>query len=156
MTWNPKQPRVAAGSAGGGRWGSAGPARNAQAAKAQQNPKAQKQYTEILSAKPDQRADYAKGLSTDDLKALTQILYSSRTSDPDVVHARLAVAAEMGKRGLDIKQYGALGGGLPPAKTAALKKVAAQQVAKKAAPKRLAAPATPAPSSLRAPGSKAI
>jgi hypothetical protein len=139
VSFNPSEPRVPAGVTAGGQWGTPtkakkkttaarskaaaakpGTARNAAAAKVQQNPQAQKLYGQLLQAPPGQRAAYVKGLSTDDLKLLTQIVYSSRTSDPNVVNARIAVANEMTRRGVDIKQYGALGGGLPAARVAVL------------------------------------
>lgn len=117
-----------------------GTARNAAAAKVQQNPKAQDLYGKLLQAPPGQRGAYAKGLSSDDLKLLTQMVYSSRTSDPTVVAARMAVAGEMSRRGLDIKQYGALGGGLPAGRAATLQKVVARKVATKTAPRPAARP----------------
>jgi hypothetical protein len=169
VSFNPSEPRVPAGVAAGGQWGTPtkakkktttargsskaaakpGPARNAAAAKVQQNPQAQKLYDQLLQAPPGQRAAYVKGLSTDDLKLLTQIVYSSRTSDPNVVNARIAVANEMTRRGVDIKQYGALGGGLPAARVAVLRKVAAARVTTRAVPRpAAAAPSTPSSSPL--------
>lgn len=111
-----------------------GTARNAAAAKVQADPKAQQLYGQLMQA--GQHGAYARGLSTDDLKLLTQMVYSSRTSDPSVVAARMAVANEMARRGLDVKQFGALGGGLPAGRVNTLqKKVAARKVAPRAAAK---------------------
>jgi hypothetical protein len=73
-------------------------------------------YNSILGMAPGARSGAMQKMSDEDLKKATQILYSSKTSDPNVVAARLAVASEMSKRGFDIKHYGALGGGLAAAK----------------------------------------
>lgn len=84
------------------------------------------------SSSPRDRAKYLQGLSDSDLELLTQAVYGTRTSDPKVVAARVAVANEMGKRGLDVKKYGALGGG-PSAPHAA---PGGKQAPRKAAPTR--------------------
>lgn len=112
MSWNPSQKRVPKGQAGGGRFG-AGPPRNAAAAKAQQNKQAQQHMTQIMgmAGNRSQQGVMVKGLPDADLENLTAILYSFPSSDPQVVAARIAVANEMARRGIDIKKYGALGGG---------------------------------------------
>jgi hypothetical protein len=160
MSFNPKEARVAKGSPGGGRWGggSSGSAanapRNAAAAKVQKNPKAAPLFDKATGLAPKDRAKYMQGLSDADLELLTEALYSARTSDPTIVQARIAVANEMGRRGLDIKKYGALGGGKPaPRKvTPAQHKVIAHAQARKAA---AAAPAAAKPA-VGGPGRKAI
>lgn len=165
MSFNPKEARVPKGSAGGGRWGggssgsTANAPRNAAAAKVQKNPKAAPLFDKATGLAPKDRAKYMQGLSDADLELLTEALYSARTSDPTIVQSRIAVANEMGKRGLDIKKYGALGGGrstssgrrVSPAQHAAIAHVQARQVtAAKPAP---TAAAAPKPSG---PGRKAI
>ena len=136
MSFNPSEPRVPAGSPGGGRWGGGGSGgkanapRNAAAGKAQANPKAAQMYDKLNGSKSaDERAKYLQGLSDEDLELLTQAVYGTRTSDPKVVQARLAVAREMGKRGIDIKKYGALGGGSPSKAAPARKVTPAQRAA---------------------------
>lgn len=117
MSFNPSEPRVPKGSAGGGRWGGgssgskANAPRDAAAAKVQANPKAAPLFNKAVGSSPKDRAKYMQGLSDADLELLTEALYSARTSDPTIVQARIAVANEMAKRGLDIRKYGALGGG---------------------------------------------
>lgn len=171
--WNPSQQRAPAGSAGGGRFapggGSAssksstkspkktagpkakpwGTARNAEAAKAQANPQAQKMFTDVTNLPPNQRGAYVKGLSDAQLQQLTAIAYSSATSDPSIVNARIWVANEMSRRGMDVKKYGALGGGASvrsKAPSAAAKKAAVVKSAKKATPAKVAPKAAAKPS----------
>jgi hypothetical protein len=149
VSFNPSEPRVPKGSAGGGRWGGGGSGskanapRDAAAAKVQKNPKAAPLFNKAVSASPKDRAKYMQGLSDADLELLTEALYSARTSDPTIVQSRIAVANEMAKRGLDIKKYGALGGGptLPGRRLSP-----AQHRAVATARARAAAPASAAPS----------
>lgn len=136
-----------------------GAARDAAAAKIQQDPAAQKMYEQLMGMQGTARAAYVKKLPPDQLEKLTAIVYSSHTSDPAVVQARIAVANEMTKRGLDIKKFGALGGGMTTSKASpatAAKKTAVQWAAKKAAPKAAApSPAAKAAVTARA-GSQVI
>lgn len=108
MTFDPSQPRVPAGGPGGGRWGAP---RNAKAADAQKDKTANKTADRILSMNTSERGALIKTLPDDQLKSLTAFLYASPTSDPDIVKARIAVANEMSRRGFDVKDFGALGGG---------------------------------------------
>jgi len=131
VTFNPKEIRVPKGQPGGGRWGSP---RNSSAAKAQGNSKAMKSADDFAKLPANKRTAYLKGLSDADLEALTEVVYSHRTSDPAVVAMRITVANEMTKRGLDIKKFGALGGGLAVGRKSAPVSVhIARTVAKKAA-----------------------
>jgi 2'-5' RNA ligase len=108
--------RQPAGQRNGGQF-APGPARDAAAAKVQADPAAQDLYSSIMGTAPGARSGAVQKLSDADLKKATQVLYSSRTSDPNVVASRMAVANEMTKRGFDIKHYGALGGGLAAVKS---------------------------------------
>jgi hypothetical protein len=103
-------------------------------------------YDKLHSSKtPADRSKYLQGLSDDDLELLTEAVYGTRTSDPDVVQARIAVAHEMGKRGLDIKKYGALGGGptLTPRKLSPMQHAAVTRARAQASAKPTAPPASP-------------
>jgi hypothetical protein len=108
VTFDPSQPRVPSGGPGGGRWGAP---RNAKAADAQKNTTARKSADQVLNMNTSERGALIKKLPDDQLKSLTAFLYASPTSDPDIVKARIAVANEMARRGFDVKDYGALGGG---------------------------------------------
>jgi hypothetical protein len=109
VTFDPsKHPRVPAGGPGGGRWGAA---RDSKAADAQKNTTARKSADQIVGMNTSERGTLLKKMPDDQLKSLTAFLYASPTSDPDIVKARIAVANEMSRRGFDIKDYGALGGG---------------------------------------------
>lgn len=191
MSFNPSEQRAPAGSAGGGQWTAdsapsktkastkppakattaarkttakapkLGPARNAAAAKIQQDKQAQQLYAQMLGmSTAAEQAAYAKKLPPDQLEKLTQILYSSHTSDPQIVKARVVVANEMGKRGLDVKKYGALGGGpsatrkVSPAQAKAVAHARARSAAAKAA--NTSAPAKATPAAAAGPGRKAI
>jgi 2'-5' RNA ligase len=141
--------RQPAGQRNGGQF-APGPARDAAAAKVQADPAATALYASIMGTAPGARAGAVQKLSDADLQKATQVLYSSRTSDPDVVAARIAVANEMTKRGFDIKHYGALGGGLPGVKSSPVVHAAPQPASK--LPARATTTAAPAP---RAPGAPA-
>jgi hypothetical protein len=93
-----------------------GQARDANAAASQKVQGAQKLYSDIVANGGDKK--YLKGLSDGDLTKATRILYSEKTSDPKVVAARNAIAAEMARRGYDVKDYGAKGGGIDSDKKA--------------------------------------
>lgn len=133
--FNSKHPRAPAGAAGGGQFAPLGAARSSDAAKAQQDPKAHAAYDALLKGDPGARAGMLKGMKDADLEALSRTAYSFKSSDPKVVAARIAIANELAKRGKDVKNFGALGGG--PAR-----KAAPAKAAPKAAPKP---PAKPAP-----------
>jgi hypothetical protein len=108
VTFDPSQPRVPAGGPGGGRWGAP---RNAKAADAQKDTTAHQNADQIIGMKASERGTLLKKMSDDQLKKLTEFLYASPTTDPDIVKARIAVANEMSRRGFDVKDYGALGSG---------------------------------------------
>lgn len=103
--------RQPAGSGSGGQF-APGKARDAAAEKSQKDPAARKLYNDILSASLDDAKKQVKTLSDAQLVALTRIMYSSKTSDKDIVDRRLAIAAEMAQRGYDVKDFGARGGGI--------------------------------------------
>jgi hypothetical protein len=145
VSFDPSEPRVPAGSAGGGRWG--GGARSDSAAKAQASPKAQAMHQRLVETPKGKRSDYLRGLSDADLELLSEAIYGSRTSDPQVVAARIAVANELARRGIDVKDHGALGGG-PSRKGKAPAPV--RRPAPAAARKPAAAPAAkPTPAQVR-------
>ncbi|MDN5918678.1 MAG: hypothetical protein L0I76_26880, partial [Pseudonocardia sp.] len=95
-----------------GQWVPVGKARDEAGAKAQQDKGASKNYDELLHGSSSGQAKQLTAMNDDDLKKLTAFVYSSKSDDPAVVRGRMSVAAEMGKRGLDVKDYGALGGGI--------------------------------------------
>jgi hypothetical protein len=92
-----------------------GQARNAQAQAAQDNTRARDQYESLVSADPADVGRMLEDLDDADLKSLSAITYSFRSSNPKVVAARLALAAALRRRGLDVNDYGGLGrlGGKP-------------------------------------------
>lgn len=148
----------AAAKAGKGKH-APGTARNADAAKAQAADGAQGLYDQLMDTPAGKRGAYAKGLSDGDLEKAVGIAYSSKTSDANVVAARVALANEAARRGIDIRKYGALGGGkaAPTKPTPAQVKAVAQVKAKaKAAPvkaKPKAVPTKPAAKHQEAPAS---
>lgn len=97
---------------GGARAGNAGSKSGHTYAEDQADPHEQEMYNNAMSLSGTAQKQYLAGLSDKDLQGLTGIAYSSKTSDKQVVAMRIAVANEMAKRGLDVKDYGALGGGL--------------------------------------------
>lgn len=86
-----------------------GQARNAKAQQAQDNPRAKDQYESLMAANPRDYRQMLDDLDEADLKSLTAIAYSFRSSNPQVVQARLALAGAMRRRGLDVNDYGGLG-----------------------------------------------
>lgn len=105
-------PRAPAGTSAGGQFAPGAP-RDKQAAAAQKDQAAYKK----LAAGTD-----PKSLNDKDLEQASRVAYSSKTSDPKIVALRLKIAREMGKRHLDVRQYGALGGGISAKKKPAAKK----------------------------------
>lgn len=140
--WDPnKHPRGGKGSAAGGKFVPIGTARDSKAQKAQADTGSRHQYDKTIRATGNVRTADIKGLSDGKLQALTRTVYSFKTSDPKVVALRIAVANEMAKRGYDVKDFGALGGGInsdkgvtKPVKKMPVKKVPAKKAVKKAAP----------------------
>lgn len=122
-----------------------GSARNANAAKAQQNTAATDRYKAVVGAKD--RDAQVKALGNDDLGQLSQVAFSFKSSDPNVVALRNSVIAQMRARGMNPSQYGYLGGGGPAKPTA--KPTVKPKAVVKAPVKKPAAPAVP----MRAPGS---
>jgi SPP1 gp7 family putative phage head morphogenesis protein len=120
-----------------------GSARNADAAKAQQNKAATDRYKSVVGAKD--RDAQVKSLNNDDLGQLSQVAFSFKSSDPNVVALRSSVIAQMRARGMNPNQFGYLGGN-GPAKPAAKPAVKPRVVAKAPVKK-------PAPAPVRAPGS---
>lgn len=142
-----KHPRAPKGSANGGQFG---PARNAQAAQAQKDPKAKANYGKTLDAK-DADAQL-KAMNDADLQALSKAAYSFKSSDPKVVALRIKIANQLASRGMDVKNFGALGGGA--AKPATKKVASGSSVAKAgatAAKKVKAAHSTAEPLALAGP-----
>lgn len=117
-----------------------GKARDAAAGKVQADPAAQGLYNGLLGLPAGKRQAYAHGLADDKLELLTQAIYSEHTSDPNIVQARIAVANEMSRRGLDIKKYGALGGGIGASRPSApSSKGAPPKTVRKASPAQVKA-----------------
>lgn len=87
-----------------------GPPRDAAAARAQQNTDAVKAYANLLHGNTRAVAPLDK-MDTGDLEDLTRVAYSYKSTDPQVVALRIRLANELARRGLDVKDYGALGGG---------------------------------------------
>lgn len=122
MTWDEaKHPRGQAGTPEGGRFVPVGAARDGAAATAQKDKNAAAAYRALMEATGAAQAAGLKKLSDAGLQQLTAYAYSSKTSDPDVVRARVKIANEMARRGMDVKKYGAKGGGITARKRAAAK-----------------------------------
>lgn len=86
-----------------------GKARDAKAEQVQRDPKARASYDKLLTANPRQYNAMLDDMSDDELGRLTQVAYSFRSSNPNVVQARLALAAALRRRGKDVADYGGLG-----------------------------------------------
>jgi 8-oxo-dGTP pyrophosphatase MutT (NUDIX family) len=86
-----------------------GKARDQAAAKVQQDPAARSAYGKLLTANPREYRAMLDGMKDDELGRLTQVAYSFRSSNPNVVQARLALAAALRRRGKDVADYGGLG-----------------------------------------------
>lgn len=84
-----------------------GKARNAQAAKTQQNTKAVDKYKQTVGAK-DRDAQIAR-LTPDELGQLSSVAFSFKSSDPNVVALRNSVVQALRQRGMDPKKFGYLG-----------------------------------------------
>lgn len=99
-----------------------GKARNPDAQKAQEDPKARAAYEKLLTANPREYRKMLDDMGDAELQALSRVAYSFKSSNPQVVQARIALAGALRRRGQDVNDYGGLGkstgGGKPaPAKT---------------------------------------
>lgn len=86
-----------------------GKARNEEAQKAQDDPKAKAAYEKLLTANPREYQKMLDGMNDSELEALTKVAFSFRSSNPQVVQARLALAGALRRRGKDVNDYGGLG-----------------------------------------------
>lgn len=130
-----------------------GSARDANAAKAQQNTAAVTKYKGVVGAKD--RDNQVKALNNDELGQLSQVAFSFKTSNPDVVALRNSVISQMRSRGMDPAKFGYLGGGggtKPVAKAPVKKALPVKKVAPRIAPKAVVRKPVPAPVK-KAPGS---
>lgn len=133
-------PRAKAGASGGtgGQFVKAGKARDSKAAEAQKDKGAEKNSEGIQTGKVD-----PSKLNDTDLQALTKYLYSFKSSDPQIVKARIQVAGQLAKRGMNVNDFGGLGKKTPAKPAAKAGAVAGAKAgsAKPAAKKTAAAPA---------------
>ncbi|MBC8092476.1 MAG: 2'-5' RNA ligase family protein [Pseudonocardia sp.] len=82
------------------------------ARKAQADPKAKARYDDFMTiGDAAGMRDRARSLSDDDLKSLSEVMYSFKTSNPRVVAARNALAADLRRRGFDERDFGSMAGG---------------------------------------------
>lgn len=86
-----------------------GKARDRKAEEIQKDPRARESYEKLLTANPREYRKMLDGLSDDELGRLTQVAYSFRSSNANVVQARLALAGALRRRGKDVADYGGLG-----------------------------------------------
>lgn len=86
-----------------------GPARNDDAKKAQEDPKAREAYDKLLTSNPREYQKMLDEMDDGQLESLTRLAYSFRSSSPQVVQARLALAGALRRRGKDVNNYGGLG-----------------------------------------------
>lgn len=117
-----------------------GTARDKNAAAAQQNAAATDRYKKVVGA--GDRDQQIAGLDPKDLGDLSRVAFSFRSSDPNVVALRMSVVRELGRRGMDPKQFGYLGGS---AKTTAKAKVVAKALTRKPTVKKPAPAPKPDP-----------
>jgi hypothetical protein len=95
-----------------------GTARNAKAAEAQKDTESTGRYGDLVGQDTEAQSKALGGLTPDQLQRLSLVAYSFPSSNPDVVRLRIGVANELHKRGMNVNDFGGLGGG---AKTPGLK-----------------------------------
>jgi hypothetical protein len=86
-----------------------GQARDERGKEAQADPRSKELYDDFVNADPRQQRAMLDGLSAADLKSLSAITYSFRSSNPDVVRSRIAIAGALRRSGLDVNDFGGLG-----------------------------------------------
>lgn len=86
-----------------------GQARNTEGQAAQADAGAQDSYRKLLTANPRDYRKMLDEMSDVDLEKLSKIAYSFRSSNTQVVQARLALAAALRRRGKDVNDFGGLG-----------------------------------------------
>jgi hypothetical protein len=89
-----------------------GTARNAKAAEAQKDTESTGRYGELVGQDQAAQARALGGLSPDQLQRLSRVAYSFPSSNPAVVRLRIGVANELRKRGMNVNDFGGLGGGV--------------------------------------------
>lgn len=88
-----------------------GTARNAKAAEAQKDSESTGRYRDLVGQDANAQAKAMAGLNNDQLQRLSMVAYSFPSSDPNVVRLRVGVANELHKRGMNVNDFGGLGGG---------------------------------------------
>jgi hypothetical protein len=88
-----------------------GTARNAKAAEAQKDTESTSRYGDLVGQDTEAQSKALGGLTPDQLQRLSLVAYSFPSSNPDVVRLRIGVANELHKRGMNVNDFGGLGGG---------------------------------------------
>jgi hypothetical protein len=88
-----------------------GSARNASAAEAQKDTESTGRYADLVGTDQAAQAEALGGLDNSQLQRLSQVAYSFKSSNPDVVRLRIGVANELRRRGMNVNDFGGLGGG---------------------------------------------
>jgi hypothetical protein len=88
---------------------------NARAAEAQKDTDSTARYEDLVGQDRDAQAKAMAGLNDDQLQRLSLVAYSFPSSNSDVVRLRIGVAGELRKRGMNVNDFGGLGGGSAPA-----------------------------------------
>lgn len=84
--------------------------RDARGAKAQSDQESVGRYKSLVSGDSKAQAAAMQKLTPDQLARLSEVAFSFKSSDQNVVRLRVGVAAEMKRRGMDVNQHGGLGG----------------------------------------------
>lgn len=90
-----------------------GNARDDDGQRAQDDPAAREAYQKLLTANPREYRAMLDKMGDAELESLTRVAYSFRSSNPQVVQARIALAGALRRRGKDVNDFGGLGKGRP-------------------------------------------
>lgn len=86
-----------------------GTARNASAAQAQRDTESTNRYRSLVGGDSKAQAAVLRKVHNGALQRLSRVAYSFKSSDPNVVRLRIAVANELRRRGMNVNDYGGLG-----------------------------------------------
>jgi hypothetical protein len=84
--------------------------RDARGAKAQTDQESVGRYKSLVSGDSKAQSAAMQKLTPDQLARLSEVAFSFKSNDQNVVRLRVGVAAEMKRRGMDVNQHGGLGG----------------------------------------------
>lgn len=124
--------------------------RNAKAAEAQKDSESTDRYSELVGADQAAQAGAMRSLNDDQLQRLSRVAYSFKSANPEVVRLRVGVANELRRRGMNVNDFGGLGGGSTQTAGPVVPRTPGLPPRRKSAPPKKKAPVKPVRSAMTA------